>query len=168
TDSIFAGWYTADGLFVYHGLAVTSDLVASAHFVPAPAAHGAIRFPQADQTVSVALGERATLSVEAENAVAYQWYADLKDNLSWRKVSGTQAAYTTDAATQASSGDQYMCVVTFADGSYATAPLFTLQVGAAVSIPQTGDSASLALWMGLAAASFIGLAALSRKAKKSC
>ena len=36
------------------------------------------------------------------------------------------------------------------------------------NLPQTGDDSNIALWIGLMAISFLGAAALSRKAKKAC
>lgn len=71
-----------------------------------------ITSPAEDTTVTVYVGERATIRITAKNAAAYQWYMSTDNGNSWSACGGDSPAYTTSPAKMENNGYQYMCVVT--------------------------------------------------------
>lgn len=71
-----------------------------------------ITSPMENRTVTVYEGERATMTITAKNAVAYQWFMSTNGGVSWTACGGNSPAYTTSPAKMENSGYQYMCVVT--------------------------------------------------------
>ncbi len=122
--------------------------------------------PTVAKTVTVVVGNTATLSITATDATAYQWYINRNDGNGLVLISGaTASTYTTSATELQNSGYQYYCIASNTAGSVPSY-IFTLNVIEGAEVPQTGDSNRPMLWFGIALFTAAGLAAsvvLSRK-----
>ena len=114
-------------------------------------------------------GEKAVFTVAAVSAPAgtalqYQWYRSTDDGKTFTAISGaTEATYTSSATTLKNDGYQYKCAVTpQAQGALqaesAVAKLFVREAGDPGStVPETGDSPMLYIFVAIAALCTIGL-----------
>ncbi|MBO1679617.1 InlB B-repeat-containing protein [Bittarella massiliensis (ex Durand et al. 2017)] len=141
--------------------------------------------PAQEQIVEVALGQRVTFTVAAQNAASYQWWVE-RDG-SHAPISGADgASYTLSAVTLADGGARYYCVAREEGGS-ADSPAFLLHVAeeAPVAPPDeepakppvltpveppaavdTGDSIAPGLWAGALLAAGAGVAAAAARRRR--
>jgi len=170
----FAGWTGLEGLTITNGSAATEtvtfimpakavNVTATYEDIPAPQLP-VITSPTAPQTVTVPLGQKGGMGVEAENADSFQWYVDRNDGAGYVAIRGADSAeYTTSEVTKLNDGYTYYCQVTNAAGSV-NSPVFTLKVQEPIVIPPTGDSAPVGLWLlMLSAAAVMMFTLLKRK-----
>ena len=122
--------------------------------------------PTSEQTVTVNEGEQASMSIKAQNAVAYQWYVNYNDGTGWHKCGKDSTTYTSSITTLSNNGYRYKCVAIGESGDTVESVLFTLKVLKNVDVPQTSDPTQIGLWMILCIISCAGLFALTFNAKK--
>ena len=108
-------------------------------------------------------GETVTMIVVAENADHYQWMVD-KGTGTLEEIKGaTESSYTTDKLGKENGNWQYVCRVSNdqCDDNVYSRP-FVLVAKSAPQMPATGDSSSLALWLGMMLGAVAMLAGLVR------
>ena len=102
-----------------------------------------------DRTITVVVGNTATMSITATSSTSCQWYKSTDGGRNFLPIPGaTSASYTTSPVTMANDGYQYYCVVT-GNGGSVRSPIFTLNVIGRPEVPDTGGSMP-GLWIGLA------------------
>lgn len=111
-------------------------------------------------------GGKGTFTVEAQgDGMTYQWFVDRGDGQGFVPCPGaTGATYTTNVLKRENNGDRYYCQITTKDGTLRTDTV-TLTVEA--TIPKTGDSANLALWLALTAVSCAGMMAMLQRRRQT-
>ena len=144
-------------------ITVTADTLVTAVWkqTPQPGSAPVIVFPTETQTITLSLGEQTKLSVIADNAQSYQWYAD-RGNGPVPVSGAAAAAYTTLPAVMDDDGCTYFCVVSNKYGSVRSA-FFKLSVQPEIVIPPTGDDAPVELWCALLLGALIGCVLLRRR-----
>jgi len=102
-------------------------------------------------TVALTEGDKAELSVVADNAETYQWYINRNDGKGYVALDGaTSAAYTSSPVDTDCNGFTYYCKVSNKDGSV-DGPVITLNVSkklAAPTITSGTDPKTVALKVG--------------------
>lgn len=159
----FDGWFTADGTKVTLTTFFTGDITLTARWTYIPILP-VIQSPTRDKTLTVRIGETPTLKVKAQNATAYQWYVDRGDGLDFVPLNGYAPELTLETAELAQNGYRYYCKLSTEDGSV-DSPIFTLRVTERPVAPQTGDTATIGLWLAMLLMSVMGIFALLRNRK---
>ena len=108
----FAGWYDNAALAGSPVTAIGTDETDDREFWAGWIAAPVITSPAEDTTVTVYEGEQATMTIEAENAAAYQWYMSTDGGMNWTECGTNSPTYTTSPTKLENNGYQYMCVVT--------------------------------------------------------
>ena len=106
------------------------------------------------------------MSIETRNVVSYQWYINYNDGSGWHKCGGNSPVYVTSPTTLSNDGNRYKCIVAGESGKTVESYTFTLVVLEKVEVPETGDSASIGLWMTMCIFSFMGMLSLVVGGKK--
>lgn len=112
TGYTFAGWYADESCTGSPVTAIGADETGVRKFWAGWIAVPVITSPAKDTTVTVYEGEQATMTIKAENAVAYQWYMSTDGGVSWTDCGTNSPSYTTGPTKMENNGYQYMCVVT--------------------------------------------------------
>ena len=145
---------------------VFSDLTVTALYEEIKLPDPEIVFPTSDQIITVYEGEKAEMSIETRNVVSYQWYINYNDGSGWHKCGGNSPVYVTSPTTLSNDGNRYKCIVAGESGKTVESHTFTLVVLEKVEVPETGDSASIGLWMTMWIFSFMGMLSLVVGGKK--
>ena len=145
---------------------VFSDLTVTALYEEIKLPDPEIVFPTSDQIITVYEGEKAEMSIETRNVVSYQWYINYNDGSGWHKCGGNSSVYVTSPTTHSNDGNRYKCIVAGESGKTVESHTFTLVVLEKVEVPETGDSASIGLWMTMWIFSFMGMLSLVVGGKK--
>lgn len=168
---VFVRWFRmegADRVTVDASYVPTGDMTILAEMADAPQQITA-SITQQPRDAIVTEGEKAVFTVAAVSAPAgtalqYQWYRSTDDGKTFTAISGaTEATYTSSATTLKNDGYQYKCAVTpQAQGALqaesAVAKLFVREAGDPGStVPETGDSPMLYIFVAIAALCTIGL-----------
>ena len=112
TGYVFAGWFESAALTGSPVVAISETSTDDREFWAGWIARPVITSPTENRTVTVYEGEPATMTITAENAVAYQWFMSTDGGNSWTACGENSPAYTTSPTKMEHSGYQYMCVVT--------------------------------------------------------
>lgn len=112
TGYVFAGWFESAALTGSPVVAISETSTDDREFWAGWIARPVITSPTENHTVTVYEGEPATMTITAENAVAYQWFMSTDGGNSFTACGENSPAYTTSPTKMEHSGYQYMCVVT--------------------------------------------------------
>lgn len=112
TGYVFAGWFDSAALTGSPVVAISETSTDDLEFWAGWIARPLITSPTENRTVTVYEGEPATMTITAENAVAYQWFMSTDGGNNWTECGENSPAYTTSPTKMEHSGYQYMCVVT--------------------------------------------------------
>lgn len=169
----FQGWYEKDAEtpFDFTG-PLTGDVTLYARWTAestptvTPAPTPDINIIKQPVNTTAPEGGKGTFTVEAQgDGMTYQWFVDRGDGQGFVPCPGaTGATYTTNVLKRENNGDRYYCQITTKDGTLRTDTV-TLTVEA--TIPKTGDSANLALWLALTAVSCAGMMAMLQRRRQT-